>query len=66
MTSNDQTGLEVENHGATLVVRINGGKHALFTPEIAAQLAVLPYQVVDATGGWSSDGGVVPMMVVHV
>jgi enoyl-CoA hydratase/carnithine racemase len=41
VTSNDQTGLKLEEHGATLVVRINGGKHALFTPEIAAQLGKL-------------------------
>ncbi len=34
----DETGLEVEAHGTTLIVRINGGQHALFTEEIAAQL----------------------------
>ena len=30
------------------------------------RLGVLPNQVVDTTDGWSSDGRVVPMMVVHV
>ena len=27
---------------------------------------VLPNQVVDSVDGWTTDGGVVPMMVVHV
>ena len=29
-------------------------------------LTVLSHQVVDSTGWWTTDGGVVPMMVVHV
>ncbi len=41
MTSNDQTGLEIEERATTLIVRINGGKQALFSPEIAAQLGKL-------------------------
>ena len=41
MTSKDKTGLEIEEHGTTLIVRINGGKHALFDQEITAQLGKL-------------------------
>ena len=41
MTSRDKTGLEIEEHGTTLIVRINGGKHALFDQEITAQLGKL-------------------------
>ena len=41
MTSKDKTGLEIEEHGSTLIVRINGGKHALFDQEITAQLGKL-------------------------
>ena len=41
MTSTDKTGLEIEEHGATLIVRINGGKPALFDQEITAQLGKL-------------------------
>ena len=41
----DETGLEVEAHGTTLIVRINGGRHALFTEEIAAQLGKLVDEV---------------------
>ena len=43
MTSkeDDTTGLEIEEHGTTLVVRIDGGKHALLSRELAAQLGDL-------------------------
>ena len=37
----DKTGLEIEEHGTTLIVRIHGGKHALLTPDLAAQLGEL-------------------------
>ena len=39
---------------------------AAFTNYALIALVVLPNQVVDTTDGWSSDGRVVPMMVVHV
>jgi hypothetical protein len=38
MTSNNQTKLKLEEHGATLVVRIDGGENALLTPELAAEI----------------------------
>src|SRR3954471_51154 len=41
MTAKDRTGLEIDAHGATLIVRINGGQHALLTPDIASQLGTL-------------------------
>src|SRR5216110_3524955 len=41
MTAEDKTGLEIEEHGTTLIVRINGGKHALLSPDIASQLGKL-------------------------
>jgi enoyl-CoA hydratase/carnithine racemase len=41
MTTTDKTGLEIEEHGTTLIVRINGGKHALLSPDIATQLGKL-------------------------
>lgn len=41
MTSADETGLEIEEHGTTLIVRINGGEHALLDPGMAAQLGRL-------------------------
>ena len=41
MTAKEKTGLEINEHGTTLIVRINGGKHALLTPDIAAQLGKL-------------------------
>ena len=41
MTTTDTTGLGIEEHGTTLIVRINGGKHALLTPHIATQLGTL-------------------------
>ena len=41
MTSEDKTGLEIEERGTTLIVRINGGKHALLDPDMAAQLGKL-------------------------
>jgi len=41
MTAKDRTGLEIDEHGTTLIVRINGGKHALLTPDIASQLGTL-------------------------
>src|SRR5438067_9240778 len=41
MTAKDRTGLEIDEHGTTLIVRIDGGKHALLTPDIAAQLGKL-------------------------
>src|SRR6266508_6508746 len=37
----DKTGLEIEAHVTTLIVRIDGGKHALFDQEITAQLGEL-------------------------
>src|SRR5438067_5118316 len=41
MTATGNTGLEIDERGTTLIVRINGGKHALFTQDIAAQLGQL-------------------------
>src|SRR5438132_10507144 len=41
MTAKERTGLEIDEHGITLIVRINGGKHALLTPDIASQLGTL-------------------------
>jgi hypothetical protein len=41
VTTTDKTGLEIEEHGTTLIVRINGGKHALLSPDIATQLGKL-------------------------
>ena len=41
MTSEDKTGLEIEEHGTTLIVRIDGGEHALLDPGMAAQLGKL-------------------------
>jgi len=41
MTTDDQSGLTLEEHGATLVVRIDGGEHALLSPKLAAQLGKL-------------------------
>jgi enoyl-CoA hydratase/carnithine racemase len=35
------TGLEIEEHGSTLIARINGGEHALLDPRMAAQLSAL-------------------------
>jgi enoyl-CoA hydratase/carnithine racemase len=39
--SEEKIGLEVEDRGATLIVRINGGKHALLYPEMAVELGKL-------------------------
>src|SRR5436190_6243044 len=41
MTAKDKTGLEIDERGTTLIVRINGGKHALFSQDIATQLGKL-------------------------
>jgi enoyl-CoA hydratase/carnithine racemase len=41
MTAKDKTGLEIDEHGTALIVRINGRKHALLTPDIASQLGTL-------------------------
>ena len=41
MITEDKTGLEIDEHGTTLIVRINGGKHALFSQDIATQLSKL-------------------------
>ena len=41
MTIKDKTGLEMEEHGTTLIVRINGGKHALLSLDMATQLGKL-------------------------
>ena len=41
MTAKDNTGLEIDERGTTLIVRINGGKHALFSQDIATQLGKL-------------------------
>jgi enoyl-CoA hydratase len=38
MTHNVESHLEVEDRGATLIVRVFGGPHALFGLEIAEQL----------------------------
>lgn len=38
MTAEPATGLDVEEHGTTLIVRINGGEHALLDPGMAAEL----------------------------
>lgn len=44
MTSTDTTGLEIEERGTTLIVRIDGGPHALLTPDLAAQLGELVHR----------------------
>ncbi|HSX00002.1 MAG TPA: enoyl-CoA hydratase/isomerase family protein [Patescibacteria group bacterium] len=41
MKAEDKTRLKIEAHGTTLIVRIDGGKHALFSQEIATQLGEL-------------------------
>ena len=41
MTAKDRTGLEIDEDGTTLIVRIDGGKHALLAPDIASQLGTL-------------------------
>ena len=41
MTATDKTGLEINERGTTLIVRIDGGRHALFSPDIATQLGKL-------------------------
>ncbi|HEV8386046.1 MAG TPA: enoyl-CoA hydratase/isomerase family protein [Nitrososphaera sp.] len=38
MTSKDKARLEVEDHGSTLLVRVDSGKHGLFGLDVAAQL----------------------------
>ena len=38
-----ETGLKIEEHGSTLIVRIDGGEHALLSPQMATQLG----EVVD-------------------
>lgn len=38
MTNKDKARLEVEGHGSTLLVRVDGGKHGLFGLDIATQL----------------------------
>lgn len=38
MANHNKARLEIEKHGATLVVRVDGGKHGLFGLDIAAQL----------------------------
>jgi enoyl-CoA hydratase/carnithine racemase len=38
MTNKDKARLEVENDGATLLVRVDGGKHGLFGLDLATQL----------------------------
>jgi enoyl-CoA hydratase/carnithine racemase len=39
--SEEKIGLEVEERGTTLIVRIHGGKHALLYPEMAVELGKL-------------------------
>jgi len=41
MTSDRQTGLHLEELGTTVIVRIDGGEHALLTPELAAEISSL-------------------------
>ena len=41
MSSDDQPGLKLEEHGTTLVVHIDGGEHALLSPDLAAELGTL-------------------------
>lgn len=38
MTTKDKAQLEVEEHGSTLLVRVDGGKHGLFGLDVATQL----------------------------
>lgn len=45
METDVRTGLEIEERGATLVVRIHGGEHALLTPGLAAELGELVAKV---------------------
>ena len=41
MTHEDKGHFEIEDRGAVLIVRVDGGPHALFGPEIANQLEEL-------------------------
>ena len=41
MTHKDQRHCEIENREAVLIVRVDGGPHALFGPEIANELEEL-------------------------
>jgi len=41
MTAKEKTGLEIGERGTTLIVRINGGKRALLSPDLAAALGKL-------------------------
>jgi hypothetical protein len=45
MTSQDRTGLTLEEHGTTLVARIDGGEHALLTPALADDIGRLVRRV---------------------
>lgn len=41
MTHKNEGHFEIENRGAVLIVRVDGGPHALFGPEIAYELEEL-------------------------
>lgn len=41
MANKDKARLEVESHGSTLLVKVDGGKHGLFGLDIATQLDAL-------------------------
>ena len=41
MTGKDKGHFEIEDRGAVLIVRVDGGPHALFGPEIANELEAL-------------------------
>jgi len=56
------------DHGPTTGPRIGHEQPSAASSGHAHEqrLAVLPHQVVDSTDGRASDGGVVPVMVIHV
>jgi enoyl-CoA hydratase/carnithine racemase len=47
MTHKDEGHFEIENRGAVLIVRVDGGPHALFGPDIANQLDEFVDRVAD-------------------
>jgi hypothetical protein len=50
MTHKDQRHFEIENREAVLIVRVDGGPHALFCPEIANELEELVNRVAALNG----------------
>src|SRR5258706_10261531 len=54
MTHKDTGHFEIEDRGAVLIVRVDGGPHALFGPEIANQLQALAVGL-GAEFAWACD-----------